>query len=91
MHTKSAKKRLRQSIENRERNRATRSALKTQVKKVREAVKKGDLTVAQTEAQLAGKKFDLAAAKGIIHKNLSSRTKSRLSAFVKAAKQKVAS
>ena len=38
MHTKSAKKHLRQSLERRAKNRATKSAIKTQIRKVRAAV-----------------------------------------------------
>lgn len=87
MHTKSAKKRLRQSLERREVNRSTRAALKTQLKKVREAVKGGDLAKADEEARTAGRKLDLAAARKVIHKNAAARTKSRLSHLVKAAKQ----
>lgn len=90
MHTKSAKKRLRQSLERRQRNRSTKSALKTQVKRVREAVKAGDLATAETEARTAARKFDLAASKKIVHKNAAARTKSRLAALLKAAKQRTA-
>jgi small subunit ribosomal protein S20 len=86
MHTKSAKKRHRQSLENREKNRSTRAALKTQVKKIREAVKAGDFAKADAEAKAAQVKFDKAAAKKIVHKNAASRSKSRISAYVKAAK-----
>jgi small subunit ribosomal protein S20 len=86
MHTKSAKKRHRQSLENREKNRSTRAALKTQVKKIREAVKAGDFAKADVEAKAAQVKFDKAAAKKIIHKNSASRSKSRISAYVKTAK-----
>jgi small subunit ribosomal protein S20 len=88
MHTKSAKKRLRQSLENRAKNRSTKSALKTQVKKVREAVEAGDFAKADVEARAAAEKFDRAAAKNIVHKNMAARTKSRLSALIKGAKQK---
>lgn len=88
MHTKSAKKRHRQSLERRDKNRAVRSSLKTQIKKVREAVKAGDLAKADAESRLAAKKLDVAAAKGVLHKNAASRTKSRVSQFVKNAKQK---
>jgi small subunit ribosomal protein S20 len=88
MHTKSAKKRHRQSLERRDKNRAVRSSLKTQIKKVREAVKAGDLAKADAESRLAAKKLDIAASKGVIHKNSASRTKSRVSQFVKNAKQK---
>jgi small subunit ribosomal protein S20 len=86
MHTKSAKKRHRQSLERREVNRSTRAALKTQIKKVREAVKAGDLTKADEEARTAARKLDVAAARGVIHKNAAARTKSRVSRFVKGAK-----
>jgi small subunit ribosomal protein S20 len=86
MHTKSAKKRHRQSLENREKNRSTRAALKTQIKKIREAVKAGDFAKADTEAKAAQVKFDKAAAKKIVHKNAASRSKSRISAYVKSAK-----
>lgn len=88
MHTKSAKKRLRQNLERRTKNRAVRSELKTQIKKIREAVKSGDLAKADSEARVAATKFDRAAAKRVIHKNAASRTKSRVSAYIKAAKQK---
>ncbi len=87
MHTKSAKKRHRQSLELRERNRSTRAALKTQIKKIREAVKSADFAKADTEARSAGRKLDLAASRKIIHKNAAARTKSRISRFVKSAKQ----
>ena len=90
MHTKSAKKRLRQSLENREKNRSTKAALKTQIKKIREAVKGGDLEKASAEARMAGKKLDLAAAKKIIHKNAAGRTKSRISLLIKNARQTTA-
>jgi small subunit ribosomal protein S20 len=87
-NTKSAKKRLRQSSERRTRNRATKSALKTQVRKVREAIKAGDTTLGDTELRVAAKKLDKAAAKGVIHANAAARVKSRLSSAVKAAKKK---
>ena len=88
MHTKSAKKSLRHNIERRAINRSTKAALKTQVKKVREAVKAGDLAKADAEARAAAKKFDLAASRNVVHKNMASRTKSRLSALIKSAKAK---
>lgn len=86
--TKSAKKRHRQSLERRAVNRSTKSAMKTQIKKVREAVAAGDLAKAETEFRLATKKLDRAGAKNVIHKNVAARTKSRLSSFIKGAKGK---
>jgi small subunit ribosomal protein S20 len=86
MHTKSAKKRLRQNLENRDRNRSTKTMLKTQIKKIRDAVKAGDFKAADTQASTTAQKFDRAAAKKIIHKNVASRTKSRIAKFIKAGK-----
>lgn len=86
--TKSAKKRMRQSEERRLRNRAGRSALKTQVRKVRDAVAAKQLDQAEKEFRLAAKKLDQTAAKGIVHANLAARLKSRLSAAIKKAKGK---
>jgi small subunit ribosomal protein S20 len=88
--TKSAKKRLRQSQEKRASNRATKSSIKTQVRKVREAVAAGDITTAEAELRLAAKKLDRAGTKRVIHPNAASRTKSRLSHLIVAAKSKQA-
>jgi small subunit ribosomal protein S20 len=83
--TKSAKKRLRQSLERRTRNRSARSVLKSQVKKVRDAATAGDAEKAGAEFRLAAKRLDQAAASGVIHRNAAARTKSRLSKAVKTA------
>jgi small subunit ribosomal protein S20 len=84
--TKSAKKRLRQSLERRAKNRSVRSSVKTQVRKVREAVAAGDLAKAETELRLASKKLDRAGSKRVIHANAAARTKSRLQHLIKVAK-----
>ena len=87
MHnTKSATKRLRQSLERRARNRAVKSSLKTQIKKVHTAMEAGDGTAGVDEYRLAAKKLDQAAAKGVIHRNKAARLKSRLTKRLKAAK-----
>jgi small subunit ribosomal protein S20 len=85
-HTKSAKKRHRQSLERRTRNRAVKSTLKTEVRKVHELVKAGDTAKVTEQFRLLSKKADQAAAKGIIHRNAAARIKSRASAVVKAGK-----
>ena len=85
-NTKSAKKRLKQSIARRARNRAVTGAVKTQIKKVRSAISAGDLTLGAEEGRIAAKKLDQAAAKGSIHRNAAARRKSRLSAALKKAK-----
>lgn len=83
-----AKKRLRQSIDRRSRNRTVRSTLRTQIKKVRTAIAGGDVAAAETEFRLAVKKLDQTAAKKVLHANTASRLKSRLSKAVKAMKAK---
>ncbi|MEX2561174.1 MAG: 30S ribosomal protein S20 [Pirellulales bacterium] len=89
-NTTSAKKRLRQNVVRRARNRSVRSSLKTVVRKVRETLAAGDLTEAQADFRQAVKKLDQAAAGRVIHRNAAARVKSRLSAALKAAKQKAA-
>jgi len=86
-NTKSAKKRLRQNITNRQRNRSTMRAVRTQCRKVREAIKAGDIELAENEFRLAVKRLDRAGGRNIIHRNAAARTKSRLSARIKALKQ----
>lgn len=86
-HTKSAKKRHKQSEANRIKNRAVKSSLKTLNKRVRAAAASKNAETAQTEFRLTAKTLDQAVAKGVIHKNAASRTKSRLAKALKAAKQ----
>ena len=85
--TSSAKKRLRQSEKQRIRNRAARSMLKGQIRKVRDAVESQNVAQAETELRATAKRLDQAASKNIIHRNKASRTKSRLQRLIKAAKQ----
>ena len=87
-NTKSAKKRLRQNRVRRARNRSTKSAVKTQIRKVREAITAGDVKTGEAEFRLAAKRLDKAAAAGVVHVNLAARVKSRLSSALKAAKGK---
>lgn len=87
-NTKSAKKRLRQSLVRRTRNRATKSLLKTMVKKVRESIDVGDVAGGEQNLRAAAQKLDQAASRRVIHRNAAARVKSRLSAALKAAKGK---
>jgi small subunit ribosomal protein S20 len=77
-HTSSAKKRLRQYEKRRLRNRAAKSAIKTQIKKFNATVANGTPEQLQAEYNLAAKKLDKAAAKRIVHPNLAARKKSQL-------------
>jgi small subunit ribosomal protein S20 len=85
-NTKSAKKQLKQDLVLRDRNRSVKKNLRTQCRKVLDAVEAGNTDLAQTEFRLSAKKLDQAAAKKVIHRNAASRTKSRLSARIKKAK-----
>jgi len=78
---KSAKKRQRQTKVRTERNRAQKSALRTAVKKVRTATTAADAQVALVAAEAM---LDRAGRKNLVHKNLASRTKSRLAKVVAA-------
>jgi small subunit ribosomal protein S20 len=85
-NTNSAKKRLRQNIAHCERNRSIHRTVRSQCRKVREAIASGDAEVAEAEFRLATKQLDRAGVKNIIHRNAVARTKSRLSAKIKAIK-----
>jgi small subunit ribosomal protein S20 len=87
---KSAKKRMRQSARRRERNRSIKAALKTDIRKVREAVAGGKTAEGEAGLRVAVKSLDQAAAKGVIHRNKASRLKSRLAARIRVAKGKPA-
>ena len=88
--TSSAKKRLRQNTVRRTRNRAVKSALKTQLRKVREPATDGNIPQAEAEYRAAAKKLDREGARNVIHRNKAARTKSRLQKLIKKAKQDAA-
>jgi small subunit ribosomal protein S20 len=77
-HSRSSKKRIRQNQTRRERNKVGLTALRTQIKKMRQALAAGDPARAQAEFQVTASKLDKAATKGLLHKNNASRRKSRL-------------
>ena len=76
-NTKSQIKRNRQNETLRLRNKAVRSELKTRVKQAERAVAVG-ADNAGVLLRNAQKRLDMAAAKGVIHKNAAARRKSRL-------------
>jgi len=80
---KSQKKRILTNAKRAERNKAVKSELKTRVKN---AVKvAGEPEQGEEALRLAVKRLDMAAAKGVIHKNQAARRKSRLMKKVNAA------
>ena len=83
-HSASAKKRHRQNLRDRERNRQVKSTVKTAIRKVLDAVSAGDLETAREQFRGVTKTADKAASRGTIHRNRAARIKSRLSARVLA-------
>lgn len=75
---KSQIKRNRQNEAARQRNKAVRSSLRTSVRKFREAADAGEVEQATTLLQVATRKLDQAASKGVIHKNQAANRKSAL-------------
>jgi small subunit ribosomal protein S20 len=76
---KSQIKRNRQNEAAHERNKAVKSAVKSAIRKFREAAAAGDVEKAQELAKAANKKLDKAASKGVIHKNQAANKKSAIS------------
>lgn len=77
-NTKSAEKRARQSADQQQRNRWYRSRYRTFVKRARLQIDQGDVESARESTRKAGQALDVAAQKGVIHKNTAARKKSRL-------------
>jgi small subunit ribosomal protein S20 len=81
---KSAKKRARQSEQNRLRNVSARSMVRTALKKVVKAIEASDKAAAVSAYQAAVPLMDRYAARGLIHQNKAARHKSRLHAQIHA-------
>jgi small subunit ribosomal protein S20 len=79
---KSQKKRILTNAKAAERNKAVKSELKTRTKNALKAVGTDD---AEEAMRLAVKRIDMAASKGVIHKNQADRRKSRLMKKIRAA------
>ena len=74
----SAEKRQRQNLKRRMHNRAVRSTVRNAQKKFLLAVKNNNAEEAQKAFHSAEKLVDTAARKGVFHKNMAARTKSRM-------------
>lgn len=79
---KSAKKRIKVIATKTERNKAIKSEVKTYIKKVEAAVAAKDAAAAKDALVIATKKIEMAASKGIYHKNNAARKVSRLAKAV---------
>lgn len=87
-HSLSAKKRVRQNIKGRARNRARKELIKTEVKGFTAALASGDVAKAEQELRKTVSRLDKVASKNTIHKNAASRKRSRLTRKLNAARAK---
>lgn len=78
-HSLSAVKRVRQNEKKRIRNRSDRTRLRTQIKKLRDAMEQNNLDDAQKMVPETVSLIDVMVKKGVIHTNAGNRYKSRLS------------
>ncbi len=75
---KSQIKRIKTNEKARLRNKSVKSALKTSIRKFREAADAGDVATATTQMQAASRQLDKAASKGVIHANQAANRKSAM-------------
>jgi small subunit ribosomal protein S20 len=85
-HSLSAKKRIRQSIKRRARNRARKELIKDQTKNYLSALASHDVGKAEAELKKTVSRLDKVASKHTIHKNTASRRRSRLTLRLNAMK-----
>ncbi|HEY3174956.1 MAG TPA: 30S ribosomal protein S20 [Candidatus Polarisedimenticolia bacterium] len=78
----SAIKRHKQSLKRREANKATRSRLRTQIKKLRDSVETSDAASARRLLPETIALIDRSIQKGVVHENTAARYKSRLTRLV---------
>lgn len=83
-NTKSAKKAARQMVRRTEVNKNRRSAMKTEVRKVEEAIASGNKKAAVAALKSAEPSLVRTAQKGVIHRRAASRKVSRLAQRIKA-------
>ena len=79
---KSAKKRIEVAKIRTEKNKSIKSGVKTAMKKVFAAIEAGDKAAAQAELANATKVIEMAASKGVYHKNNAARKVSRITKLV---------
>lgn len=79
---KSAKKRILVNQTRADRNKAIRTGVKTAIKKVYSTIESGDKEAAKAELTAATKTIEMAASKGVYHKNNAARKVSRISKAV---------
>jgi small subunit ribosomal protein S20 len=83
-NTSSAKKAARQTKRRTETNKSRRSGMRTEIRRVEEAIAAGDKAAAQSALKAAEPSLIRAGQKGVVHKKTASRKVSRLTRRVAA-------
>jgi small subunit ribosomal protein S20 len=90
-HSLSSKKRERQNVTRRARNRSRRSALRTRLRRCADTLTEKNVENAEHALRDASQLLDREADRGLIHKNAAARQKSRMAKRLNALKQAAAS
>ena len=86
--TLSAKKRIRQNLKRRARNRRITTRMRTNIKIAKQSIADADVSKAEEAVPKAISSLDWAVSKGVLHPNNGARRKSRLLARYKELKNK---
>ncbi len=81
----SAKKRVRQNVKRRQKNRVTKKVIKTLSKRATASLAAKELDKAATDIKAAASKIDKAGARRVLHPNTAARRKSKLARAYNAA------
>jgi len=84
----SAKKRVRQNSKRRTINRARKSQVKTEIKRLETTLEEGNAAAADEQFRAVARKLDKVAASSTMHKKTAARKKSRLAKKLNALKAK---
>ena len=82
---KSQIKRIRTNNKAQNRNKAYRSALRTSIRRFRDAITSGDTTKIKAEFTDASRSLDMAVSKGVIHANNAANKKSAMAKLANKA------
>ena len=82
---KSQIKRIRTNNKAQDRNKAYRSALRTSIRRFRDAITSGDTTKIKAEFTDASRSLDMAVSKGVIHANNAANKKSEMAKLANKA------
>lgn len=75
---KSQQKRILTNEKSRVRNQAVRSAVRTEIRKLRALIEAGDKTAAEAQLRITGRTLDKAVTKGVFHRNNAANKKSSM-------------